>query len=320
MKFSIWYNEKVWFLDLLEEKKENISSVYFPLPKDLWNSWRPVRQYNWDYYNNSEKLVNTCSKFWIDSILLLNSTNDWIDAFSKEKLSKLFIYIWKLIDYWLTSISITNMLYVKLIKKKFPDIIIYSSVNCRLKTVEQAIFFKNLWVDILTIDRDINRNIDLIVKIKKRTWLKIQLMMNEPCLKNCPYRSTHFEAVANNNEQIFWVEFEDLTCYPMIKDNNRLFFRIPFVRPDDLEYYKDIVDIYKIVTRDASNNKIKFLLDIYNKKFYSWNLVDIFDIESSQYLAKLNIDNDKLNSLDFFNKIKYCPWDCETCSLCDIFL
>jgi hypothetical protein len=35
MKFSIGYNEQKGFLDLLEEKYNNISSVYFPLPKDI---------------------------------------------------------------------------------------------------------------------------------------------------------------------------------------------------------------------------------------------------------------------------------------------
>ena len=320
MKFSIWYNEKKWFLNLLEEKKENICSVYFPLPKNLWSSWRPVRQQEWNYYLKTKELVLKCNELGIDNILLLNSVNDGRYAFSKNKLFSLFSYIEWLINFWLTSISITNLLYIKFIKKKFPNLTIYSSVNCRLKTVEQAIFFKDLGIDILTIDRDINRDIELIKKIKNKTWLKIQLMLNEPCLRNCPYRGAHFEAVANNNEQIYWIEFEDLTCYPMIKHNKRLFFRIPFIRPEDLIYYEDFIDIYKLVTRDASNEKIKFLLEIYNKWYYNWNLVEIFDLEKTQYLAKLHIDNNKLNKNNFFKKIVNCPWDCEKCNLCDIFL
>jgi hypothetical protein len=42
-------------------------------------------------------------------------------------------------------------------------------VNCYLKTYEQAIFFKDLGFDVLTIDRDINRDLELIKKIKDRT-------------------------------------------------------------------------------------------------------------------------------------------------------
>jgi hypothetical protein len=55
----------------------------------------------------------------------------------------------------------------------------------------------------------------------------------------------------------------------MIKENKRLFFRIPFIRPEDLKYFKGSVDVYKLVTRDASNSKIQFLLDIYDKQSYN---------------------------------------------------
>lgn len=319
MKFSIWYNEKSWFLDLITLQSNKISSVYFALPKDIGSSWRPAKQ-EWNYYDDIKKLIITCNKLWIDTILLLNSTDDWKSAFSKKWLNKLFTYITLLISYWLKSATITNMLYIKLLKTKFPNLIIYSSVNCWLKTVEQAIYFKKLWVDILTIDRDINRDLWLIKEIGLKTWLKIQLMLNEPCIRNCPFRQAHFNAVANNNEQIFWIEFEDLTCYPMIKNNNKLFFRIPFIRPEDIKYYKDIVHIYKLVTRDASNEKIEFLLDIYSKEFFDWNIIEIFDLEKNQYLSTLNISNSKLSKLKFFDKIKNCIWDCENCKICNIFL
>lgn len=320
MKFSIWYNEKPWFLELIEEKKDNISSVYFALPKEIGNSWRPVRQNEWNYNDKIKKLLILCKNYNIDTILLLNATIESQDDFSPNKIKVLFDYIEKITEYWLTSISVTNMLYMTLLKKKFPDIRYFSSVNCRLKTVEQAIFFQKLWIDVLTIDRDINRDINLIKKIEKRTGLEIQLMLNEPCIKNCPFRNTHFETVAYNSEKIFSWEFEDYTCYPMIKENKRLFFRIPFVRPEDLKYYKEFVNHFKLVTRDASNEKIKFLIDIYNKETYSWNLIDIFDIEKDQYLSKLNINNEKLNKYNFFDKISKCPWDCDICNLCDIFL
>ena len=142
-------------------------------------------------------------------------------------------------------------------------------------------------------------------------------MLNEPCIRNCPFRHAHFDAVANNSEQLFGVEFEDLTCYPLMKENRRLFFRIPFVRPDDLQHYKEFADVYKLVTRDASNEKIRFLIDTYVSERFEGNIVDIFDIESTQYLSTFRIENKKLNELDFFAKIRNCPGDCENCNRCE---
>ncbi|MDD4151691.1 MAG: U32 family peptidase, partial [Candidatus Gracilibacteria bacterium] len=169
MKFSVGYNEKYGFLDLLKEKKNNISSVYFALPKELGTSGRPIRQYNGDYKSEIKELISTCKKYNIDTILLLNSTIESKDDFSVEKIKLLFDYIEEIIGYGLTSISITNMLYMKIILKRFPNLKYFSSVNCRLKTIEQAIFFKKLGINVLTIDRDINRNIDLIKKIESKT-------------------------------------------------------------------------------------------------------------------------------------------------------
>ena len=35
---------------------------------------------------------------------------------------------------------------------------------------------------------------------EKKTGLKIQVMLNEGCIKNCPFRNTHFAIIANNIE------------------------------------------------------------------------------------------------------------------------
>lgn len=320
MKFSIWYNEKEWFENILEDYSGNISSVYFALPKELWNSGRPVRQENWDYNTKIDWLLSKCREKGINTILLLNATVDSENAFSKESIWSLIKHIESLSEKGLTSISITNMLYLKILKKKFPNIKFYSSVNTRTKNLEHAIFLEKLWIDSITLDRDINRDLDTIKSMKDKTNLELQLMLNEPCLRNCPFRNTHFESVWYNSEQVFNWEFEDYTCYPMIRENNRLFFRIPFVRPEDLIHYKDYISHFKLVTRDATNDKIRFLLDIYSAEKYDGNIINIFDIEPNQFLAKLRIDNSKLTSLDFFNKIKNCPGSCDTCNMCDIFL
>jgi collagenase-like PrtC family protease len=76
-------------------------------------------------------------------------------------------------------LTLTNPLYLPFIKKFFPNLIIYSSVNCYLRTYEQAIFFKNLGFNVLTIDRDINRDLELIQKIKNRTGIRLQMLVNE---------------------------------------------------------------------------------------------------------------------------------------------
>lgn len=241
----------------------------------------------------------------------------WKETFSNLK--NIFKFIAFLDDTSTISIKVTNMLLYKFLRKKFPNKKIYSSVNCRVKTVEHAIYLKELWVDVITIDRDINRNIELIKKIKKETGLELQLMLNENCFRNCPFRNEHFQAVAWWYETLHWVDFEELTCYPMLRKNKRMFFRIPFIRPEDLKHYNWYINHFKLVTRDSSTEQIKFLLDIYKNENYDWNLINIFDWEVISHWWNLYVDNKKLDRLNFFEKIQHCPCNCDICNVCEIF-
>lgn len=324
MKFSIWYNEQDSFFELLEKYKDNISTVYFAAPTELIPSWRPIIQDN-DYENQIYKLITICNKLGIKTILTLNATTEWKNTWDKQHMLNIISYIKKLKNIWLNSISLTNLLYVKFIKKAIEWIEVYSSVNCYVKTLEQAVYLKKLWIDIITIDRDINRNTSLIKQIKEKTWLRLQIMLNEWCIKNCPFRHTHFNIIANQVEdnilnQKIWKYnlIERFSCTPLLAENKRIIFRMPIIRPEDLVYFDWICDYFKLVTRWLPTEKIELMLNSYISWFYHWNLFDILDMSIIDYhLFVPYIDNDKLTKLDFFKDLQKCPWDCDTCTNCD---
>lgn len=324
MKFSIWYNEQESFFPLLEKYKNNISTVYFGAPDNIWPSGRSIIQ-DEDYENQILKLIFKCREYWIWTILTFNATTEWIKTGDKDHMLNLISYIKRLKKHWLESVSLTNLLYVKFIKKAVPNIKIYSSVNCYLKTVEQALYFKKLWIDILTIDRDINRDLNLIKEIKKRSGLQIQLMLNEWCIKNCPFRHTHFNIIASdvednieNKKKWKYNLIERFSCTPMLADNKRIIFKMPIVRPEDLPYFEWLVDFYKLVTRWLATEKIDTFLKAYTDWFHNWNLLDILDMSIIDFqLYVPYVDNDKLTDLWFFEDLQKCPWNCDSCTNCD---
>jgi len=324
MKFSIWFNQKLDFLDLIDRYKDNLSSIYLPLPYSIWNSWRDETQLN----NYEEKIIydviDRCKKYNIDTILIMNSTCEWENTWDKYYMLKLIKFVKDLHKRGLTSITLTNMLYVPFFRRALPNITIYSSINCYLKTVEQAIYFKDLWIDVLTVDRDINRDINLIKRIKQRTGLDIQILLNEGCFSNCPYRHTHFNIAAhrvdyNTDERVSNWKYnliEDYSCVPMVNKNKKLIFRAPFIRPEDLVHYDGVIDVYKLDTRPESTQRISKMLDAYIAWYYHWDLKDIIDFP---YQNIPYIDNDKLTELNFFDKLVKCPKDCYSCNVCEQF-
>lgn len=107
----------------------------------------------------------------------------------------------------------------------------------------------------------------------------------------------------------------------MFKQNKKLIFRSCFIRPEDVWFYENKVDYFKIVSRDYSTEKIEKVLNAYLSQKYDWNLFDIIDFPVDPDWRSINfIDNKKLIDTNFFEKIKACPSDCDTCNICDEFI
>lgn len=320
MKFSLWYNGKSDFLDLIEKHQDKIHSIYFPLPVKIVPSWRWVTQWN-SYSHEILDLIAICNRYNIVSIALLNATCEWEKTGEKNQLIQILNCIQDLSLHGLKAISLSNMLYVPFIKKKFPNILLYSSVNCYVKTVLHAKYLWKLWIDVITIDRDINRNLSLIADIRRITGKDIQILLNEWCIQDCPFRQTHFNILShcsNEHELQFSNLIDGNSCTPYLRENRRYFFQIPFVRPEDLSEYRGIVDIFKLTTRSLGTRDIENQLEAYSRGKYDGNLLDLLDMgifDSDKYVPYIN--NAKLSRLNFFENMQHCPHNCDQCTNCD---
>ena len=145
----------------------NIEALYFPIPQQYLGSGRGILQPK-GYIHQIPKIIQRCNSLNITPQLLLNVTCEGESGLNNKFFDRLVSYIKKLRDLGLGSLVITNPVYIGRIKKEISGIRVESSVNCYAKTIEHAAYLKDLGVDVLTIDRDINRNIPLIKEIKNR--------------------------------------------------------------------------------------------------------------------------------------------------------
>jgi len=316
MKFSIGYNHDIKLLDLLEEFKNNIEAIYFPVPHQFIGSGRNTLQGK-GYINEIAEIFKKCNSLNITSELLLNATCDGEPGFRNKFIPKIIKYIKDLKDLGLNNVIVTNPVYISRIKKEIEDIVIESSVNCYVKTVEHALYLKDLGVDILTIDRDINRSIPLIKKIKKSTGLKIKIMLNEGCLRNCPFRNIHYNYLShtatkvNFKDNIFFENF----CHAIFSKSPANVFKIPFIPPEALGYYTDFVDYFKLSTRVFDTLRIRQCLDAYKKQKLSGNLLNILDSPGLSYFSFINYDI--LKKTNYFARMLKCSNNCVECNYCN---
>ncbi len=318
MKFSIGYNHNIKLLDFLDIYKDHIEAFYFPIPMRYIGTGRDIIQPQ-GYINEIPKIIGRCNSLNITSQLLLNAACEGKSGLNRIFFGRLIDYIKKLKDMGLGSIVITNPTYFDRIKKEISGIRIESSINCYVKTVEHALYLKGLGADVLTIDRDINRNIPLIKEIKDRTGLKIKLMLNEGCLRNCPFRVMHYNYLSHHNSisrRALGSTFPDHLCFEIYSKNPSKVFSIPFIPPDALRYYEPLVDYYKLSTRVMSTNRIELCLKAYINQQFNGNLLEILDSPGLSYFEY--IDYKVLSKSNFFEKMLSCSDECANCGYCNL--
>lgn len=320
MKFSIGYNHDIKLLNILEKYKDNIDALYFPIPRRYLGSGRVLPQ-KINYANEIPLLIKKCKSLNIKSQLLLNATNAGNKGLEQKFLFRVIDYIQKLRNLGLDSVIIANPLYIGEVKKQVKGITVESSINCYVKTVEHALYLKDMGVDILTIDRDINRSMPLIKEIKTRTGLKIKLLLNEGCLRNCPFRKIHFDYLANSTKlytktKMIGGFFTLRWCAEIFIKNPAKIFSIPFILPDALKYYTQFVDFFKISTRGFPTSLIEFCLKSYISQNFNGNLLLLLDNPRLRPYIRY-IDTGYLNESDFTKKMFECAMNCDECNYCD---
>ena len=322
MKFSIGYNFDIKTLDLLEKYQSYIEALYFPIPSAYLGSGRGHLQPE-SYARQIPLIIKKCKSLNIKSQILLNPLYEGKAGLSRHFFNKIIRYLKKLQDSGLSSVVVVNPVYISRIRKELPDIIIESSVNCFVRTVEHALYLKGLGVDIITIDRDINRNIPLIKDIKNRTGLEIRIMLNEGCLSNCPYRIMHYNYLSafhnsmrsKRDKKIIKGVFYDKFCIEIYKKNPLKIFRIPFIPPEAVAQYAPFADYYKLSTRTFSTAGIETCLKAYIEENFRGNLLSLLDCPGLSFFEYVHYDTLKNNN--FFKRMLNCTLGCNSCAFCD---
>jgi collagenase-like PrtC family protease len=316
MKFSIGYNHDKKILALLDAYRDHIESFYFPIPRPYVGSGRQIPQQS-GYVNEIPEILRKCCALNIRSQLLLNATCEGESGLERKFFSRIVAYIRTLRNAGLKSVVVTNPVYISAIKEQVKDIEVEASVNCYVKTVEQAVYLKDLGADVVTIDRDINRNIPLIRDIKDKSGIRIKIMLNEGCLRNCPFRTMHYNFLSHNHRKsrgFIANTFPDKFCVKIYLKNPDKVFSIPFIPPDAVPQYARLADYFKLTTRAMPTARVESCLKAYIDQAFDGNLTEILDCPGLVYFD--HIDYAALKKNDYFKKMIRCGGECGKCGFC----
>ena len=229
----------------------------------------------------------------------------------------------------LDSIGVTNLTLatpsiIEMVRDFAPNMEIKVSAICQVDSVMKMKHYIDLGVERFVVEPSITKEFDILRNMVQHSDGKMEIIINDKCMKNCPYKIFHYNQTAHdNNERAESYYF--MNCGMRKSRNLQWYLNLNWIRPEDIHLYENMgIQYYKIEGREfILKGDIIRLLNAYIEEKFEGNLIDLlhifapYDTEHQPY-----IDNKALDGyVDAFyhNKIT-CNQLCEQCGYCKRFM
>lgn len=285
MKLSVPTN---WDFELLERLKEYpVDDVYGALGKTVVGGGRPSWILQVASKRQVENYVEKVHSLGKTFTYLLNAPclgNMEYDRKTHRELIKHLKWINEIgVDY--VTVSIPYLL--EIIKEQFPRLKVNVSVIAHVNSVQRAMFFEKIGADEITVDFMSNRDFKLLEKIKGAIKCDIQLLLNDICLYQCPFRYYHYNMIGHSSQtgdllRGFYLDYCLVRCSIIRFTDPKEILKSRWIRPEDLKEYEKIgIDSFKISGRSKLTEWILNVVKSYSAEKYDGNLIDLIDCVES---------------------------------------
>lgn len=332
LEFSAPYNNDPETLEEIFKLKNtngnSIKEIYLPVPQEYSGSGRWTPEMKMDEFI---KIVNRIHEEGIRVNIIFNSTceNDWYSVKTMD--AKMNFIKQAHLNHKVEAITITNPIYIKQVRYRFPDMEICASVLGDIDCVEKAEQFVKAGAHTITPDVNINRDLEMLKKIKEATKVKLKLMLNEGCLYKCAFRKFHFNFTSHKSKDVsidyanlgmrgdeFFANFHN-NCLRRTAEDNSQILKSRWIRPEDVTKYSDITTFFKIVGRNQTRRMVVRTTKAYLQESYDRDLFDLLCASLRRFSLKYGacLDNKALDKYNFFEKVTSCGGNCDQCNYCN---
>lgn len=311
MKISLATNFDDNLIDLISDYP--VYEIYGKLKNDFIGGGRPdntLMNIEKEKFENHVKKVRSAGikfNYLLNGSCLSNKEQDvdWQNNF-KEFLNYLK-------DVGVNALTVSNPYILQFIKKYFPqDFTIRISTFACIDSYEKAKYWEDMGADYICVDFvKINRNFDvlkyMVDNLKKS---KIEVLVTNSCLKNCPMIHTHTNALAHaSTKSADSIDYEDWSlfyCQKKELENLEEYIKSPWVRPEDIKYYEKIgIEHFKITERDFPTSELVKRVKAYTERKYEGNLLDLIQGHGCYTKNDLSFKKNKVSARkEIYNEIK----------------
>jgi len=192
----------------------------------------------------------------------------------------------RLVD-WLVEIGVDGVTVslpymLEYVRRRAPRFFLTVSTMAHVDSPEKARSWESAGADKITLDEvTVNRNFARLEAIRAAVRCKLQLIVNNNCLHDCPFTIAHAAAGSHASQsghstKGFTLDFYRMYClYTRLSDPAQ-FIRGDWIRPEDLHIYEDIgIDNIKLVSRGMSTAAMRRIVAAYTCRRYEGNFMDI---------------------------------------------
>ena len=314
MKLSVTTN----FDDkLIEElKKYPVYEVYGKLQEDYIGGGRPSNTLKSVDKTRLEEHIKKVRDSNIKFNYLLNGAclaNKEQDVEWQKNVREFLDYLKEI---GVNALTVTNPFLLQIIKKYYDCFTVRISTFACIDSYEKARYWEEMGADYICVDfvkinRDFKTLKYMVDNLKKA---KIELLMTNSCLKNCPYIHTHTAALSHasnimNKDKECYADWCLYKCQEYELKHVEEYIKSPWIRPEDVKEYEKIgVEHFKITERDFPTNEIikrvkankKKMYNAFNNLRYSELNPDIF---CSSFWSNSENDNNTIKNIDDFTSM-----------------
>lgn len=288
MRISLACNWKLDLLDLIENDLKARNSIYdFYGTHDMsfTGSGRPFFLMAKRGKSEIENFVNKVHDLNLKFTWLWNGECLGYYKFNPNEQAKARKELDWLDDMDVDYLTVSDPYLAEFVKLYSPKLKLKVSVIAEVNSLTRAL----KWAEIigsdgvLTISIMLNRNLPLLKEIREQVDCDIELLTNDCCLNECPYRFFHYTECSHASQthdllEGYYNDWATIACQNQKCFNPEQVLMCKWIQPSDLDKYIEIgIDYFKISGRRYSTKWIFNALKAYSNKESSGNLGEIFN-------------------------------------------
>ena len=292
-----WDNELPERLKRIKGHNSEISELYGALPFGIAPAGRSPFSLPQVSRREAEKHIGIVKSAGLEFKYLLNAPTLMNKEYTKKGREEIREYLSWINSAGADSITLTIPYLVEYVKKEFPSLKVNISSQAGVNTARSAKYYEDLGADKIILRTDFNRNFETLKEIREAVKIELGLFANIDCIYQCPLTEYHVSLPTHSCRDskggyTKYVDYPKLACGLMKLTDLSNFFKSGWIRPEDIGEYESLgYDSFKLVDRRWPTEKILRVAEIYSKRRYDGNLVDLFF-----YIPQINVFCEQLKS------------------------